>query len=228
MQKRDENVKAGKQGQASSSSSSTVFKTRNKQFIRTNADCEDIYYDPCCDPPPPFCSTVKNLSGPPRKGNIHSSYPEMECGGGPPPTGRVKTSIKWDYDAGVKIPTKKVEYGEELYEKAVQNLVKQLALEKSGKKSKSKSSLETIAQTKEDKCKDYSKPAFNSSKRMTEELAKALEQLKQLPLEMERIFMTDQRFEPIVLEKVKFHFKNIYISNHLILIFDFLSRPKNH
>lgn len=123
----------------------------------------------------------------------------------------MKTCIKWDYAAGVKIPFKKVEYGEELYELAAQNMAKQMELEKIVRASQTRSS--TSAATSgatlesligEDKCRDFSRPAFHSSLKATGDLVKALDQLNRLPAQMEKIFMNDERFDPILLDKVCF------------------------
>ncbi|XP_021958146.1 uncharacterized protein LOC110854059 [Folsomia candida] len=186
--------------QTSLPTSSTNSRRRTRSRPRdNNADC----YDPCAPSAPPFCSTVKSIRGPPNRGYFESYSAQPDCGG--PPQGRVKTSMKWDFDTGVQIPVKKVDYGEELYEQAVQIWAKQFALEKGRNGSKINvgailSSMKDDTK-KEEKCRDFSKPAFHSSLKVTNELTKALDHLNQLPDQMERIFLHDDRFEPIVLDR---------------------------
>lgn len=147
--------------------------------------------------------------------------------------------MKWDFDTGVQIPVKKVDYGEELYEQAVQIWAKQFALEKGRNGSKINvgailSSMKDDTK-KEEKCRDFSKPAFHSSLKVTNELTKALDHLNQLPDQMERIFLHDDRFEPIVLDRVSiyqflfnssnsFHIK--LIDYWLIIIFFMICRQQ--
>lgn len=109
---------------------------------------------------------------------------------------QAKTTSVWDYEAGKKVPFQAVDYGQELYEQAAQNLARQLQEQKLAAK---KSSDSTDA---EDNCYDYSKPAINSSRRRTKVLEKAREDLKHLPDEVEKLLRNDKRFEPIITSRV--------------------------
>ncbi|ODN02501.1 hypothetical protein Ocin01_04165 [Orchesella cincta] len=104
-----------------------------------------------------------------------------------------KTSVVWDFKTG-GVPYQAVDYGRELYEQAAQNLAKSLHQQKL---EESKSKLDEV----EDNCRDYSKPAINSSKKTALALEKAMESLKKLPVEVEELLRKDKRFEPVVMSK---------------------------
>ncbi|CAL8069342.1 unnamed protein product [Orchesella dallaii] len=104
-----------------------------------------------------------------------------------------KTSIVWDFKTGA-VPFQAVDYGRELYEQAAQNLAKSLQQQRL---EESKSKLDEV----EDNCRDYSKPAINSSKNTAIALEKAMESLKRLPAEVEELLRKDKRFEPVVMSK---------------------------
>jgi len=121
--------------------------------------------------------------------------------------GKVQTSIAYDYHPGIRLPitVMKVDYGEELYEKVVQdlNLANELASSNKKGSNKQKENLKEAKEAvmKEDKCRDFSTPAFHSSSRVTNELAKALERLNTLPQDVACAFSKDERFQPLVIDR---------------------------
>lgn len=112
-----------------------------------------------------------------------------------------------DYDAGKKVPFKVVDYGQELYEQAAQNLARQLQEQKMASKKSSNST------DMEDNCYDFSKPAINSSRKTAKVLEKAREDLKNLPNEVEKLLRNDKRFEPIITSKV-------YLRRQFFMLFE--------
>ncbi len=104
---------------------------------------------------------------------------------------------------------KKVEYGEELYEQAVQNMAHQLVLNDIKNKEEEASNVDELF--KKDKCRDFSKPDFHSSLKVSSDLTTAMDNFNRLPVQIERLLMMDDRFEPIIIDRVSLIDKATYL-----------------
>jgi hypothetical protein len=118
--------------------------------------------------------------------------------------GETRTSMKWDFSTvgAPPLQPRALDYGEELYERALKKI--QLEEEEALLLSSTGESAGVAGDRKSysSSCNDYSTPAYNSSKSKESELEKALEELKHLPIEIERLFRTDKRFELIIMSQV--------------------------